>query len=275
MTLEYRKAALFADRALKKAGNRAIIEGKPDVDGEGTKPKRGMLPCEPRMDVRENRNLEMRGKPMKTMLLNGSPRKNWNTAMMLKEAQRGAAQAGAQTEYIDLFDLTYTGCRSCMACKRKGAQRCRCFWKDDLSPVIDRIFAADALIVGSPIYLGDITSQLRGLIERLHFCALSYDDYSNYFTGKVDVGVILTMNAPKAYYDLAYSKKAGEIAQSFRALNGSVEVYACCDTLQVADYSRYDMAGFNEAHKREVRERQFPRDLEKAFEMGSRLGAGK
>ena len=47
MTLEYRKAALFADRALKKAGNRAIIEGKPDVDGEGTKPKRGMLPCEP------------------------------------------------------------------------------------------------------------------------------------------------------------------------------------------------------------------------------------
>ena len=212
---------------------------------------------------------------MKTILLNGSPRKNWNTAMMLKEAQRGAAQAGAQTEYIDLFDLTYTGCRSCMACKRKGAQRCRCFWKDDLSPVIDRIFAADALIVGSPIYLGDITSQLRGLIERLHFCALSYDDYSNYFTGKVDVGVILTMNAPKAYYDLAYSKKAGEIAQSFTALNGSVEVYACCDTLQVADYSRYDMAGFNEAHKREVRERQFPRDLEKAFEMGSRLGAGK
>ena len=212
---------------------------------------------------------------MKTILLNGSPRKNWNTAMMLKEAQRGAAQAGAQTEYIDLFDLTYTGCRSCLACKRKGAQRCRCVWKDDLSPVIDRIFAADALIVGSPIYLGDITSQLRGLIERLHFCALSYDDYSNYFTGKVDVGVILTMNAPKAYYDLAYSKKAGEIAQSFRALNGSVEVYACCDTLQVADYSRYDMAGFNEAHKREVRERQFPRDLEKAFEMGSRLGAGK
>ena len=115
---------------------------------------------------------------MKTILLNGSPRKNWNTALMLKEAQKGAASAGAETEYIDLFDLSYTGCRSCLACKRKGAERCKCFWKDDLSPVIDRIFAADALIVGSPIYLGDITSQLRALIERLHFCALSYDDYS-------------------------------------------------------------------------------------------------
>ena len=204
---------------------------------------------------------------MKTIILNGSPRKNWNTALMLKEAQKGAESVGAETEYIDLFDLTYTGCRSCMACKRKGAERCHCFWKDDLSPVIDRIFDADALIIGSPIYLGDIT--------RLHFCALSYDNYSNYFTGKVDVGIILTMNAPKTFYNLAYRKKAKEVAQSFKALNGSVEVYACCDTLQVTDYSKFNMAGFNEDHKKEMREKQFPLDLEKAFEMGARLSGGK
>ena len=74
--------------------------------------------------------------------------------MMLKEAKRGAESVGAETEYIDLFDLSYTGCRSCLACKRKDAERCKCFWKDDLSPLIDRIFAADALIIGSPIYLG-------------------------------------------------------------------------------------------------------------------------
>ena len=52
---------------------------------------------------------------MKTIILNGSPRKNWNTAQMLKEAQRGAESVGAETEYIDLFDLSYTGCRSCLA----------------------------------------------------------------------------------------------------------------------------------------------------------------
>ena len=142
--------------------------------------------------------------------------------------------------------------------------------------MIDRIFASDALILGSPIYLGDITSQVRGLIERLHFCSLSYDDYSNYFNGRVDVGLILTMNAPKTYYNLAYRKKAKEIANSFQTLNGSVEVYACCDTLQVTDYSRYNMASFNEAHKKEMRQNQFPQDLEKAFQMGVRLsGAGK
>ena len=212
---------------------------------------------------------------MKTIILNGSPRKNWNTALMLKEAQKGAESVGAETESINLFDLTYTGCRSCMACKRKGAERCHCFWKDDLSPVIDRIFDADALIIGSPIYLGDITSQVHGLIERLHFCALSYDNYSNYFTGKVDVGIILTMNAPKTFYNLAYRKKAKEVAQSFKALNGSVEVYACCDTLQVTDYSKYSMASFNEEHKREMRAKHFPQDLEKAFQMGRRLSGGK
>jgi multimeric flavodoxin WrbA len=212
---------------------------------------------------------------MKTILLNGSPRKNWNTAMMLKEAQKGAESAGAETEYIDLFDLSYTGCRSCMACKRKGGERCRCFGKDDLSPVIDHIFAADALIIGSPIYLGDVTSQVHGLIERLHFCALSYDDYSNYFTGRVNTGIILTINAPKAFYNIAYRKKAGELARTFKALNGTVEVYACCDTLQVKDYSRYDMASFSEAHKKEVREKQFPKDLERAFRMGAELSRGK
>ena len=138
---------------------------------------------------------------MNTILLNASPRKNWNTAKMLQSARKGAESVGAATEYVDLYDLQYTGCRSCMACKRKGAQRCHCFWKDDLSPLLDRIFAADALIVGSPIYLGDIISQLIALMERLHFTTLSYDDYTNYFTGKVDVGVILTMNAPRDIYD--------------------------------------------------------------------------
>ena len=212
---------------------------------------------------------------MKTILLNGSPRKNWNTAALLKEAQKGAISVGAQAEYIDLYDLSYTGCRSCMACKRKGAQRCKCFWKDDLSPVIDHIFAADALIVGSPIYLGDITSQVHALIERLHFCALSYDDYSNYFTGRVDVGIILTMNAPEQIYREWYRAKADEVARAFSALNGAVELLPCCDTLQVKDYSRFSMAGFDEAHKKAMRETQFPLDLEKAFRMGARLAGSR
>ena len=208
---------------------------------------------------------------MKTIILNGSPRKNWNTAMLLKEAQKGAESVGSETEYIDLYSLNYTGCRSCMACKRKEAERCRCFWKDELSPVIDRIFAADALFIGSPIYLGDITSQVHALIERLHFCALSYDDYANYFNGKVNVGIFLTMNAPLSYYNEAYKQKADELIAIFSSLNGTVELYPACDTLQVNDYSKFSMAGFNEEHKQKMRREQFPKDLERAFQMGAEL----
>ena len=104
---------------------------------------------------------------MKTIVLNASPRKNWNTAKLLRSAADGAAKAGADVEYINLYDLNYTGCRSCMLCKRKGAERCHCYIKDDLSPVIDRIFAADALFIGTPIFLGRPTSQYFALIERL------------------------------------------------------------------------------------------------------------
>jgi len=83
------------------------------------------------------------------------------------------------------------------------------------------------------------------------------------------------MNAPKAVYNIGYRNKAKEVAQSFKALNGTVEVYACCDTLQVADYSKFDMASFNEEHKKEMRAKQFSRDLEKAFQMSVRLNGGK
>lgn len=150
-------------------------------------------------------------------------------------------------------------------------QRCRCCWKDDLSPLIERIFSADTLIIGIPIYMGDTTSQVHALIERLHFCALSYDDYSNYFTGRVNTGIILTMNANQAFCNLAYRKKAKDLARSFHSLNGTVEVLPVFDTLQVADYSRYDMSSFNAEHKKERREKQFPEDLKKAFELGAEL----
>lgn len=208
---------------------------------------------------------------MKTVILNASPRKNWNTAQLLKSAQRGAESVGAETEYIDLYDLNFTGCHSCLACKRKGARRCHCFWKDDLSPILDRVFAADALIIGSPIYFGDITSQFHAVLERLCFVALSYDDYHNYFDGKANVGIVLTMNATSEMYKDYYESKLSDQLNLFRMLNGELLILPVCDTLQVEDYSKYDMASFDEGHKRDVHNEQFSADLERAFAMGTEL----
>lgn len=93
---------------------------------------------------------------MKVIAIKGSPRKGWNTEQMFRAALDGAKEDGAETEFVQLYDLSFTGCRSCLACKRKGAQLCRYYWKDNLSPLLDNILASDVLLLGAPIYFGDI-----------------------------------------------------------------------------------------------------------------------
>lgn len=208
---------------------------------------------------------------MKAIVLNASPRKNWNTAKLLKSAAEGALSAGAEVEYIDLYDLNFTGCRSCMLCKRKGVERCHCYWKDDLSPIIDKVFSADTLIIGTAIYLGRPTSQYFALMERLHFAALSYDDYSNYFKGSVKVAMFVSMNATKEFYDKLYKDKFEEYAKELEMLNGEVNLYPCYNTLQVADYSKFNMNSFDESIKKTAHEENFPKDLKNAYDIGKMI----
>ena len=79
------------------------------------------------------------------------------------------------------------------------------------------------------------------------------------------------MNAPQAFYQLQYKRKLTEQANAFRRLNGKVETLCSFDPLQVKDYSKFSMAGFNAEHKKAHHEKQFPLDLEKAWQMGKRL----
>ena len=89
---------------------------------------------------------------MKVYAINGSPRKNWNTAMMLEHALAGAASQGAETELINLYDLNFKGCISCFACKLKGGKSYgKCTVKDGLTPVLEKLAQADAFILGSTI----------------------------------------------------------------------------------------------------------------------------
>ncbi len=59
---------------------------------------------------------------MKVFAVNGSPRKNWNTAALLSKALEGAASLGAETELIHLYDLSFKGCVSCFTCKLRGGK---------------------------------------------------------------------------------------------------------------------------------------------------------
>ena len=208
---------------------------------------------------------------MKTIVINASPRRKWNTAQLMKEAAKGAESVGAEVEYIDLYKLELHGCMSCLICKKEGKERCKCYWKDDMSPLIERILDADNLIIGSPIYLSEPTSHYRALLERLIFCILSYDNHSSYYEGKVNVALFYTMNAPKDYYETMMKQYLESSAQIFHMLNGEVEIYPVFNTLQVNDYSKYSMAAFDEKNKKLNHEKQFPIDLETAFKIGTRL----
>ena len=211
---------------------------------------------------------------MKAVAVNGSPRKGWNTDMLLREALHGAADAGAETELIQLSELTFSGCRSCFACKRAGAETGQCMWKDDLQPVFDKMLSADALFMGSPIYLGNVSGMMYCLMERLVFSLLSYDDYSKkLFPGHINSCFFFTMNAPKIYANTAYRGVMKQYAVAMGRLGGKSEYYAACDTLQFEDYSKFAAGTFNEEHKRKVRQTQFPKDLQAAYDIGFRLVA--
>ena len=188
-----------------------------------------------------------------------------------KEAQKGAESIGDENEYIDMYDLNYNGCRSCMACKRKGIEEtCKCYWKDGLSPILEKIWKADRLITGAPIYYSQPSGGFRSFLERITFPAMSYNDYSSVFKGKVDVDVFLTMNTPLKGYDQMYKAKMDEYFGPFRFLNGNVRLIPVCDTLQVKDYSKYEMGSFSEEHKKAFHDEDFPKELELAFKIGNR-----
>ena len=208
---------------------------------------------------------------MKTIIINASPRKKWNTAEIMESAMKGAESVGAEVEYINLYDLVFKGCRSCLICKMKDKTKGKCYWKDDLSPLIEKILDADTLLIGSPIYFGHPTSEFRALIERLIFCVMSYDDGTSYYTGKVNVGIFYTMNAPIEYYQQSMKETLASYEFLFSFLNGEVITYPVCDTLQVKDYSKYNMAGFSQEAKEKQLILQFPNDIEKAFEIGAKL----
>ncbi len=208
---------------------------------------------------------------MKTVIINGGPRKNWNTAQLLQSALKGAQDAGAEAAYFDLYDISYSGCRSCLVCKKKGvADPCKCYYKDGLSPVIEQVHQADHLIMGSPVYFGEPTAQLRAFLERAVYPALTYNTFSSLFTGKIDVDVFLTMGETEKSYEKNYKERMETWFWPFSFFKGEVRIHPVCDTAQVKDYSEYEMAGIPGERKLARREERFPEKLALAYEIGKR-----
>ena len=210
---------------------------------------------------------------MKVLAINGSPRKKWNTATLLKKALEGAASKGAETELINLYDFNFVGCTSCFDCKLKnGASYGHCAFKDELSTVLKLIEDVDALILGSPIYLGTVTGVIRSFLERLIFPYLVYDtNRTSLFPKELPVGFIYTMGANENFIKALSIDKHIELNEMLLGrMFGMSESLMVTDTYQFDDYSKY-VNSFNVEEKAKRRRDVFPIDCEKAYEMGVRF----
>ncbi|MFC1919149.1 flavodoxin family protein [Chloroflexota bacterium] len=213
---------------------------------------------------------------MKVLAFNGSPRKNWNTAILLRKALEGAASQGAETELIHLNDLNFKGCQSCFTCKTIGSKSYgKCKRKDDLTPILEKVKGARAIILGSPIYLGTITGTMKSFMERLIFPYLVYDnDTPTLFPKKIKTGFIYTMNMTDSSLKSGRNGVDKHISTNemfLRRIFGASESLCSTDTYQFDDYSKLVAPKFDAEKKAKRRQEIFPLDCEKAFEMGVRL----
>lgn len=92
----------------------------------------------------------------------GSPRSNGNTENLVKEALQSAKDAGAEIELIKLGTAEIEPCIACDICKATG----ECAIYDDMGGILEKIRESHGLIIGSPVYFGSVTSQLKMLIDR-------------------------------------------------------------------------------------------------------------
>jgi multimeric flavodoxin WrbA len=216
---------------------------------------------------------------MKVMAFNGSPRKKkWNTVTLLNNALQGAQSTGAETELVQLYDLKFSGCISCFSCKRLSRKKDGvCSVKDDLTPVLDRVKQADALIIGSPVYYGAESAATRAFLERLCFPYLKYSkDGDSLFPRRINTAMIYTMNAPdeilqRIGYDRMFAMTQMTLGMHF----GACELLLSSDTLQYSDYDKYEAEAFDKNAKRQRHTKVFPDDCTRAFALGVRMASGK
>ena len=207
---------------------------------------------------------------MNVIAVSGSPRKNWNTEKMLASALDGAQSLGAKTKLIRLYDLNFKGCKSWLACKRTGAQR-KCFLRDDLSPVLEELSKADAIIFGSPIYFMELTGVMHSCLERFYFPYVTYSaEHQTFFGHKLPIGFIYTMNVtPDWLQEIPIANRFASVTKELFGVEP--EIVNAYDTWQYPDYEKFEHGIFSVEQKKLHRDELFPKELATAKQLGISL----
>lgn len=221
---------------------------------------------------------------MKFYIINGSNRKKSNTYKLLKKSLEGIKDQvnkelpgeNVNLNFINLYNLNFTGCKSCFACKRlKNPKKYgTCPIKDDLKPILEDMRDCDGVILGSPIYLVSVSGEMRSFYERFIFPSFRYSKNGDSIAPKkMPIAVIYNMNVDEDFALMNYQFIFDNF-ESFIELvytkPYSLKVY---NTYQFKDYSQYYMEMFDEVEKAKYRDEHFPVDLENAYDLGVKVAS--
>src|SRR5665811_638323 len=111
---------------------------------------------------------------MKVVAFNGSPRRDGNTAILIKHVFRELEKEGIETELVQLSDKVLHGCIACEKCGKNRDQRCA-VKNDAANEYIEKMLGADGIILGSPVYFQDVTPEMKALIDRTGYVSRAND----------------------------------------------------------------------------------------------------
>ena len=109
---------------------------------------------------------------MKVLGINGSARRDGNTAILIRAVFAELEKAGIETELIQLGGKPLRGCTACYICSKRKDRHCA-VTGDALNEIIDKMLEADGILLGSPTYFTDVTAEMKALIDRVGMVAVS------------------------------------------------------------------------------------------------------
>ncbi|MDO8568360.1 MAG: flavodoxin family protein [Dehalococcoidales bacterium] len=168
---------------------------------------------------------------MKAVAFVGSPRKNGNTEILTAHTLKAIAEEGIEIELVRLAGLDIRPCNACMACAKEEI----CPIKDDVFPLYEKMKAADAIILASPVYYGSATALIKALMERCGYIG----GRRRVFAGKVGGPLVVARRAGhnftfsqlmfwfhilgfympgSTYWNIAFGREVGTVSQDEEGL---------------------------------------------------------
>lgn len=170
---------------------------------------------------------------MRVLGISGSPRKDGNTDILVQRALAAAEAKGAEVEFIGLAGKDIRGCLACPDCGKQG----RCVIDDDIQAIYPRMEGADAIILGTPIFFGQMTAQTKTLMDRTYFLHKSGGRLRGKIGGVITVGgrsghdftavalmewfTILGMILPGGSFAQSRSREKGAVVTEEKALTAA------------------------------------------------------